>query len=343
MERRAVEELKWRWLMAVGLGAAGWEDREWLEDAAAFWERMASMTTDRLWREETRHLALQGLALVLSPAQSQRCADALRPMAMRDQEVDDQARILAAWSRHADPSYAAWAIEQLGNASPRLRAELLSGMLRMADRREALLQAVERSKISLRILDPVQVQLWRQSLTESQRGRWDALAPVPTVERQSIIDRYAASLEGAFDREHGRALFRQHCAACHVVEGVGTAIGPDISDSRTQTPMQLLVAILDPNRAIDNRYFRVVVRMQDGAVHDGLVIEESSQHLVLSHPNAGRVVLSRREVETVQGTGTSLMPEGLEGQIDERSMADLIGYLKHWRYRGGETPKIPSP
>ncbi len=66
--------------------------------------------------------------------------------------------------------------------------------------------------------------------------------------------------------------------------------------------MQILVSILDPNRAVDNNYFRVVVRMNDGSLH-----------------------------------------EGVEVQVDKQAMADLIGYLKNWRYTGGESPRIQVP
>jgi hypothetical protein len=36
------------------------------------------------------------------------------------------------------------------------------------------------------------------------------------------------------------------------------------------------------------------------------------------------------------------MPEGIETQLDTQAMADLIGYIKNWRYVGGESPKLPS-
>ncbi len=33
------------------------------------------------------------------------------------------------------------------------------------------------------------------------------------------------------------------------------------------------------------------------------------------------------------------MPEGIETQIDRQSMADLISFVKNWRYMDGSIPK----
>lgn len=46
----------------------------------------------------------------------------------------------------------------------------------------------------------------------------------------------------------------------------------------------------------------------------------------------------RQDIEEVRSTGTSLMPEGLEQNISVEEMADLITFLKNWRYAGGEVP-----
>ena len=41
----------------------------------------------------------------------------------------------------------------------------------------------------------------------------------------------------------------------------------------------------------------------------------------------------RQDIEEIQSTGVSLMPEGLEKTITIEEMADLLTFLKNWRYR----------
>ncbi len=50
------------------------------------------------------------------------------------------------------------------------------------------------------------------------------------------------------------------------------------------------------------------------------------------------VTLLRQDIEELRSTGVSLMPEGLEKNIDKQQMADLIAFIKNWRYLDGRTP-----
>ena len=46
----------------------------------------------------------------------------------------------------------------------------------------------------------------------------------------------------------------------------------------------------------------------------------------------------RSEIDEVQSRGVSLMPEGLEKKVTQQQMADLISFIKNWRYLDGRTP-----
>ena len=43
----------------------------------------------------------------------------------------------------------------------------------------------------------------------------------------------------------------------------------------------------------------------------------------------------RRDVVELTSSGVSLMPEGVEKTIGVSEMADLLAFLKGWRYQGG--------
>lgn len=119
---------------------------------------------------------------------------------------------------------------------------------------------------------------------------------------------------------------------------MGVQVGPDISDSRVQTPEKLLTAIIDPNRAIDNNYFRFIALTSDGRTIDGLIAEETTDKVVIRSQNDQRHVIARSEIEQLKPTGVSMMPEGLESQIDAQAMSDLIAFIKNWRYDDDQLP-----
>ncbi len=115
-------------------------------------------------------------------------------------------------------------------------------------------------------------------------------------------------------------------------------VGPDISDSRVHTFEKLLISILDPNRSIDANYFRYLARTEDGTVVEGLMKDSNTQTITLLSQNGTTTTLNRSEIEELKSSGTSLMPEGVESQISAREMADLLWYVKNWRYVADKVP-----
>ena len=167
----------------------------------------------------------------------------------------------------------------------------------------------------------------------------DTLKIVVDSDRQDVIERYKECLQMLADPSRGKSVFQQHCASCHSVAGVGVHTGPDISDSRTVTAEQLLVSILDPNRVIDNNYFRYIALTENDDLIEGIIQEETSDRLILLGQDAKRTIINRRELVQLNATGQSLMPAGLEMQIDTQAMADLIAFIKGWRYMDGTIPQ----
>jgi putative heme-binding domain-containing protein len=163
------------------------------------------------------------------------------------------------------------------------------------------------------------------------------------AERQRVLAEYQASLELAANFDQGKQLFRQHCAVCHKLDDVGVDVAPDISDSRVKTPAQLLTDILNPNQAIDNNYVSYTIATRDGNVHTGIIAAETAGSITLKQQEAKTVSLLRSDVEAIGTSGVSLMPEGFERHLSRQQMADLIGYIKNWRYPAGQAPgKIRS-
>jgi len=145
--------------------------------------------------------------------------------------------------------------------------------------------------------------------------------------------------DGKGDVKKGQEVFRKNCATCHRLHGVGVQVGPDIADvERTKTHEQLLIDILSPNAAIDANYINYEVTLKSGKVLSGLIAAETAASLTLKRAENQTDTVLRQDVEEVRSTGLSLMPEGLEKNITIKEMADLLGFLKNWRYLDGSVP-----
>ena len=160
------------------------------------------------------------------------------------------------------------------------------------------------------------------------------MAEVPVItsfepDRQAIVPRYlpAATLPG--DAARGRAaLIKGGCIACHRHEGLGTEVGPNLATVGSKPSAQLIEAIFDPNRAVEQRYTVTTFVLEDGTVASGLVVADTPGSVTIRMAGGAERVLTRGEIEESQQLPTSIMPVGLEGVITLQDCADLLAALR---------------
>ena len=90
----------------------------------------------------------------------------------------------------------------------------------------------------------------------------------------------------------------------------------------------ILVNVLDPNREVNPQYLNYVVRLTDGRTLTGMIAAESATSLSLRRADNQQDTVLRIEIDQLKSSGQSLMPEGMERQIDKQQMADLLEYLR---------------
>jgi putative heme-binding domain-containing protein len=89
----------------------------------------------------------------------------------------------------------------------------------------------------------------------------------------------------------------------------------------------LLTHILDPSFEIQPNYTNYLVVAKDGRVLDGLLIGETA-HTVTLRGEYDDVTIPREAIEQIRPSEVSLMPEGLEQDLDHQALADVIAYLR---------------
>jgi putative membrane-bound dehydrogenase-like protein len=247
--------------------------------------------------------------------------DARRLMIIRSLAVRDE------------PEIAVILLKDWKGYTPALRREATEALLRQPDRVKALLAAVEAGKVKPGDLDPLRVkQLLNHKDLELREKAKKLLEGSQPEERKEVLKKYQEALKPKGDPQKGKLVFQKNCATCHKVAGIGVDVGPDISDTRTKTPEALLLDILLPNAAIDNNYVNYIVTLKNGRTVTGMIATETTTSLTLKRAEAQTETVLRADVEEIASTGQSLMPEGLEKGITIAEMADLLAFLKNWRY-----------
>ena len=161
------------------------------------------------------------------------------------------------------------------------------------------------------------------------------------ADRKQALEAYQAALTTKGDALRGKAIFQKNCATCHRVGDVGVDVGADIADTRAKTPELLMTNILNPNQAIDSNYINYVVLTKSGKVLTGIIAAETASSITLKRAENQTEIVLRQEIDELESTGQSLMPEGLEKNITIPEMADLLSFLKNWRYLDGSIPAQP--
>jgi putative heme-binding domain-containing protein len=245
-------------------------------------------------------------------------------------------RALAA---HPRPEVAGLLMKSWPSYTPAVRREVTEAMLRQPDRALAFLREVEAGRVKPGDVDSQRSrQLVNHSRADLRELARKLLQNNLPADRKQVLAKYQAALHLKGDPERGKAVFQKNCATCHRVAGVGVDVGPDIADTRTKTPEALLLDILNPNAAIDSNYVNYTVTTKSGKLLTGIIAAETASSVTLRRAENQTDVVLRQDIDEVQSSGVSLMPEGLEKQITVEEMADLLNFLKNWRYLDGAVP-----
>jgi putative heme-binding domain-containing protein len=157
-------------------------------------------------------------------------------------------------------------------------------------------------------------------------------APVITkvnADRQKVVARYVkAGAERVGEAKRGQAVYQRACMACHQWADMGIELGPNLATVATKPPEQIVEAIFDPNRAVEQRNAATQVMKKDGSIVLGLIVAETPNHLTLRAVGGLEVVVPRADIKGTELLPISLMPEGLESVLTEQDCADLLALIR---------------
>lgn len=299
--------------------------RKSLDGVRSFFDQAAREARDGKRSLEIRLSAVRMLALA-PPAMA---LDNLEPLLTPTESQDLQLAAIRAIAGKSDPRVTGVLLASWGNASPVIRREVLESLFARTERLQALLSAIEANKVKAGQLEPARLAQLRKHPDVKLRERAvKLLASQATPERRKVVEAYRPALELKADTVRGKAIFKKTCATCHRLENEGNEVGADLLAAlRNKTPETLLVDILDPSRDVDPRYIEYLVTTKAGKSITGLIAAETASSVTLRRAEKAEDVVLRSQIDTIEATAKSLMPEGLEMQLARQDLADLIGYL----------------
>ncbi|MBM3840899.1 MAG: c-type cytochrome [Verrucomicrobia bacterium] len=282
---------------------------------------------DPLFPASTRELnaeLAQMLVYLEAPSAATKLTSALRAAPTQEEQLE-YARALrvlkSGWTQPLREEYFRWFLKAAsfkGGAS-------LSGFMRDM-KNDALASLTEPEKAALKpILDlqpetktALQILAARPFVKE-----WSVSELTPIVERGQ---------KGKRNYERGRKLFGDvGCASCHRFDMDGAAVGPDLTNVAGRFSIRdLLESIVEPSKVISDQYGAIVIKRKDGETVTGRVGNLSGDNLMVIEnmfaPNDFKNV-QRQDIESIEPSKVSMMPEGLLNTLREDEIQDLMAFL----------------
>jgi putative heme-binding domain-containing protein len=137
-----------------------------------------------------------------------------------------------------------------------------------------------------------------------------------------------AAMKG--DAARGRAVFTGNAAACvkcHLFNGEGRDVGPDLSAIRTKYARpELLDAILNPSANIAFGYQPWIVQTKDNQVYAGFILGDGETVMIKESSGEQRTIPAAQIKKRVKQE-LSVMPDNISAGLTAQDLADLAEFL----------------
>jgi len=229
--------------------------------------------------------------------------------------ANEQPAALERLRRMREPAVAQHVLAKWPTLSPGLRQKMIDLLITREEWMKQVRAAVEQNVLSLSEL-PLAARKRLGIATETVSGRAEVLA------------QYRAVANLAPTAARGETIFANNCASCHSFRGLGHAVGPNVAEFAGKPVEDFILAILDPNAALEPKFVAYEVETTDGRSLHGVVRNETATGLSVAQANGVEEKILRSQIKELRASKLSLMPEGLEQAITPQDMADLIAWLR---------------
>ena len=238
-----------------------------------------------------------------------------------------QEGIVTALGKLRQPQVADALLSRWRGVSPALRSSILDVLLIRDEWTAALLNRIEKKEIRAGEIDVPRSQRLMALKNRPLAARAQKVLHSVDADRAQVIRKYHDALTLPADPKRGRERFEKTCTVCHRLNAVGYLIGPDLVALTDKSPQALIVAILDPNRAVEQKYNVYSAVTTQGRQYTGILAAETGSSITLMQQEGKQTTLLRGDLETIASTGKSLMPEGLEKDLKPQDLADIMAYV----------------
>ncbi len=281
-------------------------------------EKSASISAERL---------VAAAILMADPAETAGAVDLIGAWIRSPGAADTFVECVSLLAASSDTRVPGLLLEQWDQRTPRQREAVLDALLGRQEWALHLLKEIKEGRITSSSLDAQrQTRLFKHPSKAVSKMAGEVIKARDS--RQQVLDKFRPALSLVGDPAKGKQAFALACIACHQLEGVGLAVGPDLRSVVQHPPDKLFTSILDPSAIIEPGFTAYFCDLKSGSQMYGAIASETGSSLTLRLADGSLRPILRSEVSRLQSSNMSLMPDGLEALLTPQSLADLIAYLR---------------
>jgi cytochrome c oxidase cbb3-type subunit 3 len=135
------------------------------------------------------------------------------------------------------------------------------------------------------------------------------------------------------DPGRGKALFAtQGCGGCHIVDGVGGNLGPELTEvGARRSPERLRQCLLEPGKAVPDGFVMVRAARRDGSVLEGIRVNEDSFTIQLRDLNGVFYSLRKQQLQDLEYEIEATPMPSYRDKLPPEDVDHLVAYLASLR------------
>ena len=218
-------------------------------------------------------------------------------------------------------------------AAPELKSAAVRGLARSQQGAKDLVAMAKAGELSGVLPQVASVAIASCPWGDIRQSAADVL-PMPKAKGGEKLPPVSELVKRTGNPANGKAVFAGAgtCAKCHIVNGEGKSVGPNLSGVGAKLSREALYeSVLAPSAAISHSYETYTAIMEDGRSVTGLLVSQSPDQVVIRGADSIDVMMPAGQVEELVKQPVSLMPADLATTLSADELVDVVAWMETLR------------